>query len=179
MSDLISKFQGNKKFLSLYTNTDETDKFIFGQIIAADEDYAAILMVSPLGHYDGVLVKPREDFFRIDEDDKYVEKMKKLIDFSISEAFGAEISGDGVPMQALNIAKAKKKIVSIELLHSGYDDVCGFVESYNGNICAVKRVDTDGCEDGKTYINICDITQIAIDSEDEQRLLKLWNKNRG
>ena len=178
MKDLLNKAKRQNKYLQLYSNPDETDRFVLGRVLAADEDFAAILMASPHGHYDGVLIKPCEDFYRIDEGGSYTERMKRLIDFDIDSIPAWNFTDDGVLRQGLEFAKDNNKIVSFELLHSGYDDVCGFVEAFDNDICTVKLVDADGNADGTARFGISDITQLSIDSEDEQRILKLWQTLR-
>ena len=164
--------------MQLYSNPDETDRFVFGRVLAADEDFAAILMASPYGHYDGVLIKPCEYFYRIDEDGSYTERMIRLIDFDIDSIPAWNFTDDGVLRQGLEFARCNNKIVSCELLHSGYDDVCGFIEAFDDDICIVKLVDADGNDDGTAHFGISDVTQLSIDSEDEQRILRLWQALR-
>ena len=178
MKDLLYKAKDLKKILMLYSNPNETDKFVFGRVLTIDEDFVSILMASPYGHYDGVLIKPCEDFYRIDEGGSYTERMKRLIDFDIDSIPAQNFTDDGVLRQGLEFARDNNKIVSCELLHSGYDDVCGFIEAFDDDICTVKLVDADGNDDGTAHFGISDVTQLSIDSEDEQRILKLWQDLR-
>lgn len=76
-SELLKAFQSNKN-CSFYTD-DECDKFIYGKIIALNEDEVAIQMYNTDGTCDGVIVKTVSDFFRIEYDSKYNQKWRNLL----------------------------------------------------------------------------------------------------
>ena len=63
--------------------------------------------------------------------------------------------------------------MSIEILDSGYDDVVGYVENVQNGICEIRRIDEYGVEDGKSYMEIQNITQISFESESEKIIQKL------
>ena len=44
MKDLLYKAKDLKKILMLYSNPNETDKFVFGRVLTIDEDFVSILM---------------------------------------------------------------------------------------------------------------------------------------
>ena len=75
-SELLKAFQSNKN-CSFYTD-DECDKFIYGKVIALNEDEVAIQMYNTDGTCDGVIVKTVSDFFRIEYDSKYNQKMVQI-----------------------------------------------------------------------------------------------------
>ena len=83
----------------------------------------------------------------------------------------------GLKESVLRFAKAFKKIVSFELINSKNDDVVGFVEVIDEGCCKIKQVDFYGHEDGYSFIELENITQISVDSRDEQIVLRLWELN--
>ena len=66
--------------VSLYTNTNinDTSHFLYGIILAVDENKIAVQLISPDGENDGIVAFDTEEVFRIELDGQYAEKMKKL-----------------------------------------------------------------------------------------------------
>ena len=56
-------------------------------------------------------------------------------------------------------------------------DVTGFVINLENDVCAIKQVDPFGNEDGVSFINKNDISQISYSSSDEVTLYELWEAN--
>lgn len=172
-SELLKAFQSNKN-CSFYTDV-ECDKFIYGKIIALNEDEAAIQMYNTDGTCDGVIVKMVSDFFRIEYDSKYNQKMEKLIETDTFED-SVEIDGNAVFDSAIKSAINKNFVVSIELLHSGNENVTGLPLSLKNGICTVRQIDDYGCDDGVTSFVFNTATQITINAKYEKLLSSLMNK---
>lgn len=178
MVELLKELVDSKDYVEIYTNSLDISKFAFGRIIAFDESFFIAALISPSGNYDGLLLKPNDDIIKISNKTKYIEKMKVIIGDFIDQDYHFE-SNDLIT-QLLLYAKKKNCIISIELLHSGYDDITGLVDSVKKHQFVIKQVDQYGNDDGITYANKNDITQISFDSSKENSLLKLYkyNKNR-
>lgn len=172
-SELLKAFQSNKN-CSFYTDV-ECDKFIYGKIIALNEDEAAIQMYNTDGTCDGVIVKMVSDFFRIEYDSKYNQKMEKLIETDTFED-SVEIDGNAVFDSAIKSAINKNFVVSIELLHSGNENITGLPLSLENGICTVRQIDDYGCDDGVTSFVFNTATQITINAKYEKLLSRLMNK---
>ena len=67
--------------------------------------------------------------------------------------------------------------MSIELRDSGIVDVVGFIENVADEVCQIHVVDEYGYDDGCTFVDMSSISQIALGSEDEQRIMKLYCAN--
>lgn len=172
-SELLKAFQSNKN-CSFYTD-DECDKFTYGKIIALNEDEVAIQMYTTYGACDGIIVKMVSDFFRIEYDSKYNKRMEKLIDTDVFED-SAEIDSNAIFDSAIKSAINKNFIVSIELLHSGNDNITGLPLSLVDGVCTVRQIDDYGCDDGTTSFVFNTATQITINAEYEKILSKLMKK---
>ena len=137
-------------------------------------------MISPDGKYDGLLVKPIADIIRINKNDLYSERMKKLLDLSIIDDYllNHKKSNDVLSFVLL-MSKTNNKIVSIELNNSGTDDVVGIVNMVSDTICEIQQIDFYGHTDGIAYLKLDDISQASFDSATEQTLLKLRESNQG
>ena len=120
------------------------------------------------GTCDGVIVKIVSDFFRIEYDSKYNQKMEKLIETDTFED-SVEIDGNAVFDSAIKSAIIKNFVVSIELLHSGNENITGLPLSLENGICT-------GCDDGVTSFVFNTATQITINAKYEKLLSSLMNK---
>lgn len=167
----------NQKYVSLYMDSDDMSRFVFGRIIGVNSDHIAVSMISPEGDYDGILVKRTEAVIRLEMDDKYARKMIELCGPAGIDTKLAWSNEQDMMKSVLEYAKTTKKIISCELLNSGMDDVVGFLENMQNGLCEIKQVDFEGYEDGYSYILVDDITQISCDSKDEQLLLRLWKRH--
>lgn len=173
----LIKISNENKNVSIYTNYNEPSKFHYGRILCVNSDEIAIYMISPDGLYDGILVKKTEDIIRVEIDGQYEKKMKKLCSLSQLIPFKYFLNSTSIKDSLLKIAIQSRQIVSIELVDSGYMDVVGFVDEIVDGLCKIKIVDEYGFEDGYCFVMTDKITEISYASQDECRILKLWEIN--
>lgn len=174
MLRILSELRRSQKMVSIYTDYQETNKFHYGVVIALNEKEIAIQMLSPDGESDGIIVMDAENVFRVEENGQYDEKMKKLCPNNPLPLFNEALDENEIFESLLSIASIEKSIISIELVDSGYNDIVGFVEEIEDGMCKVKQVDEFGYEDGFSFFLIRDITKITYLSQDEKRLMRLW-----
>lgn len=165
--------------ISVYANINDTSKFLYGKILCADEDWFSLYMVSCDGTFDGIIVKPIESIIKIETDGQYDEKMKKLCNLSSLPNFPYKLKEGAIKVSVLQIALETRKVISLELLESGIDDVVGIVEDITDEFCKIKQIDQYGMYDGFSFVKINDITQISYDSQEEKTVLKLYEVNQG
>lgn len=177
MFNVLKDFCKQGKNASIYTNMHDTNKFYYGRILAVNENEVLVYMFSKNGIFDGIMLKPISAVFRIEIDGQYETKMQKLISYSSPVPFDEELNPLNLKDSLLQIALKTQKIVSIELLNSGYNDIVGFVKEIQGDFCKIQVVDEYGLEDGQSFIDSADITQIHYASEDEDRILRLYKCN--
>lgn len=175
MLKILFKLCLAKEFASIYTNYQDMSKFHFGCILAVNDKEIAIKLISPDGEDDGICVMNVENVFRVETDGQYLNKMKKLCSNSVVTLCDLSIDNDNILMSVLSIAATDKQIISIELLDSGYNDIVGMVEKIEDGECMVKQIDEYGNEDGYSYISIKDITKISYCTQDEKRIMRLFN----
>lgn len=178
MLRILSELRCSQKMVSIYTDYQETNKFHYGVIIALNEKEVAIQMLSPDGESDGIIVMDVENVFRVEENGQYDEKMKKLCPNNPPPLLHEDLDENEIFESLLSIALIEKSIVSIELVDSGYNDIVGFVEAIEDGRCRVKQVNEYGYEDGFSFFLIRDITKITYLSQDEKRLMKLWQLSK-
>ncbi|MDE6150304.1 MAG: hypothetical protein K2F81_09505 [Ruminococcus sp.] len=168
----------SKKTASIYVNNNQPTKFYYGTVLSVSADEIAIDMLLPSGGNDGIVANKVHKVYRVDTDGQYDEKMKKLCTLNTYQPFNGSLDNNNIIQSLLLLALETKKIVSIELLDSGFDDVSGFIEQIEDGQCKIKEIDEYGYEDGYAYVEIKNITQVTYQSEYEKRILNLWNFNK-
>ena len=178
MIKILNDLCASKEMACFYSNYNNTENFNVGVVLAVNEREIALQLISPDGNDDGILVTDVDDIFRVERNGLYMEKIKKLCtDFSLSDVRD-QIDENKIFESILSAASVAKEIVSLELVNSGIYDVDGFVEAVDEGGCTIKQIDEYGYEDGYSYVEIDNITQLAYSREEEKRILKLWNLNK-
>lgn len=170
----LRELQMSRALASLYGNASDTQKFMYGRVLRADEDWTALLLVHPNGNYDGIVCLSTDRVYRVETGGRYGEKMRRLLQFDPVQMNVALEGGDPVAA-TLALARDTGKIVSLELEDSGLDDVSGFVDSMSGWFCTIRSVNEYGEPEGTSTVALNSVTRVACDTEDEQRLLRLYN----
>ncbi len=176
MKEKLLELQKQNKNISIYC-CEDIDKFLYGKLLSVNDYEFALLMYTPSGLYDGIIVKRIEEITRIEYDGQYEKKMQKILS-QIIDTENYYIDDLQITSSILKLSLKLSKIVSIELLNSGYDNIVGFVDEIHNNKCTIKLIDEYGYEDGYCCSVIDDITQVMFDGEKESLILKLWQINK-
>lgn len=174
--DKIQQLKKQKKLLSVYTDTSNTSKFAAGYVVGANEQHFTLALVTPVGKYDGLLLKRTDSIYMISTDGRYIDKLLKLISINKTEVNVLFDSGNLI-QEVLDFAQKNRLIVSIELIDSGYDDCIGFVDSMDEDMCKIQEINEFGEPDGVSIIKLSDVTKISCDDSDD-RPLKLLFESR-
>lgn len=173
MKKILKKLMDEYKFCCIHADADDTVKFSYGKVIGLDDYFAALSMVSPDGVYDGVQLLLIDDIVYAERSVGYDGKMAKLMKSRGYVHAAPTVEVDDILQWGLEYAMKNRKIVSVEFENSKNIDVSGFVEEIDGEMCRLSTVDEYGEAEGVSYFEKCRITNLCIDTEDEQRLLRL------
>ncbi len=160
---MYSKLEELKKrdtYVSVYTVNDDADKFWFGKIEALDEDDLLLQLYGVTGMPDGLKLLPLDDVIRVEYDDKYAERMKKLIGNMDSVPTGI---AEPVLESTVEYCKNAGRVASFGLSEQDEEEVTGVVEAVTDGIVTVRQIDCYGEEDGYTSFRISDIYHAEID----------------
>ncbi len=175
MENILKKYAINNEYVSVYTNDEYPNKFMFGKIIAANDEFFAIAEFAPNGSKDGLSVMLNEKIIKIGSDSEYTKKMEKLIALNEKASSDYVVSEADPILEVLSSSLEKHEVVSIELISSGYYDAIGIVTQIDNDICTIRQISEYGSYDGIVSFCIYDITKITIGSEDERITQVLYN----
>lgn len=178
IEEKLSKIKGTDAVVGVYTDPLNTDKFSAGFLSDFNSEYILIESLTPLGKYDGYLLRNMSSVYRIDTEGTYetqlgfLAKHNKILHTKVS----ADSSG-GIRDDFFKFAWTNSKIISIELHDSGYSDIIGYIAEYDKKNCYIKRINHTGGFDGYSFIYLDDITKISCDGEEERKLDILYKKD--
>ena len=167
------------EYLMLYMDPDDTGKFCYGRVLAADEDLVALYLIAPDGAYDGLLVKETGSVQRIESGGQYDAKMRKLMQGVRLPDRLWEADGGSIAAQLLSMAARHRWLASIEFRGSGTNDAVGLVTAVNGETAELALIDKYGHGDGACLFRLDSVTQVACDGSEERALRRLWQANGG
>lgn len=163
--------------IAVYTNSDETDKFKVGRVIALTEEDVILFEYAPNGRYDGYLLVKTDDIYRTECGGDYLGKIQRLRSRWNDIPEAADIKGEDLIFSLLGFARENRLAVTIQLYDSGLYDIKGFVAEAGAESALIEQLNGNGGRDGCTAVAYRSITCISCDSEDEQAL-KYLNENK-
>ena len=174
--DVIRKCFEDGNVASFFCNPDYTDLHLTGYVAKYSADEVLIAHISVHGYYDGFILKPVKDIYRIDYAGNYETKIARLYKQRKQGHPNLGGIGDGEIMPSLfSYAKDNSLIICLEF----QDNLLrGFVNNYNDNTICINIIDDYGCDDGISVINLEDILTVSVDTDDEQAALLLYKANQ-
>lgn len=178
--DVLKKIREKNEYVCIHSNVNDTSKFIFGKLIGIDGIFFALSMISLDGKADGIVIKEIDDIQYVEQSTSYIEKMSRLLSYWNEKIRTDEIFSpimDGILQWGLDLAKKRKYVVSLEINHSGIIDITGIIIENENELCVLKQIDENGQEDGVCYVSHEEITQLCMNSSDENRVSILFQTN--
>ena len=83
MHAIIDDLHKADSYVAVYDNSADISQFKFGKFLCINDSRFAMLLISPNGDYDGIVVNDTEKIFRVDSSGRYHEKIRKLMNFSL------------------------------------------------------------------------------------------------
>ncbi len=170
MYQKLTELKRKDSFVSLYYDSEDREKFLFGKIEAIDEYFILLSAYNNVGMTAGLYMLPLDDVIRVEYGDPYSERMKKLIGNVTGVPSGVT---EPVLLSMLEHCEANGRVTAFELDRSGNDDVTGVIECIERDTVTVRQIDLYGADDGFTCFRIEDITFIKHDSDVLSALTKL------
>ena len=175
--DMLKFSLESGEIIAVYSNSDETDKFKVGRVIALTNEDVILFEYAPNGWYDGYLLVKTDDIYRTECGGDYLEKIQRLRSRWSDIPEAAHIGGEDLIPSLLGFARENRLAVTIQLYDSGLYDIKGFVAEAGAESALIEQLNGSGSSDGFSAVYYNSMTCIACDSEDEQTL-KYLNENK-
>lgn len=166
VKELINK----DEIISVYHNNDNPYSHFTGYAQIADDEIL-IYHITPYGEYDGYVLIKAEDIFRIDCEGEYEECIKRLFQKANKKHEFFNVTDD-TAMFFMLCDYAVKNDFAITLETCGAS-ISGFIEKYTDSEIWVNVLNEYGKNDGKTVIQIDEVTALFVDTQYEMKLKTL------
>ena len=160
MYELLKKFIRSNTLIAVYSDRNNYESFAVGYVYRLCDDKMIILNVGVHGEFDGYSVYYVDYIYRIEKDSKYLEKIKKLKNWDISDVFEIDTEDDYFKAVLLTALKTSM-IIAIDCCDLGFE-VRGYVKEVSDTIVRLMQITEYGELDGETVIHVNDINRIMI-----------------
>ncbi len=140
--------------IAFYTNRQNTEKFLVGQVMRSGEDIV-LQLISPDNEFDGVCFCPQRSIFRIEVDTQYLKNMPQYHPRSVNTVFGENIWDD-------YLRYVESARVNVDIRYADDVKISGAVVSHSENDVIIMR---ENAPHNQCTIRRDEIILIATDSK--------------
>lgn len=176
MLSILTDLAQLQELACIYSNHNTAGNFNVGRIAAVDEDFTLIYSITTNGGFDGYYIQDTESIVRVDTNNRYLEKIKKMLAKDLPAPIEIPDEYDDLVRVLLNHAYRNGSYVSFELGDSGKFDVDGIILELREDICRLLLTDEYGYPDGISNFAIDEITRGECDSESGRTIRRLYDE---
>jgi hypothetical protein len=172
MKKYLKELMRDQRLCCVYLDDRDLTKFSVGYVIGADDEFFLVEAIDPSGNADGLFAAVIEHIVKIEVEDAYAKRIKKLFYHKRQSRYENFSCGGDILGGMLQYAQKHKKICSFELCDSGKKDIVGYVSEFDeeGETVKVQALDGDGQDDGVTIADVGTVTEFGFDSAEELKL---------
>ncbi len=167
--DELSEYKRDGILVEVYEDDRDLSKFYAGYIVACDEDFFIMSLISPRGRFDGFMLQEVRSIVSISHSTKYLKQLIAIKNHHNTEIKFQEFDGSDLLFGLLDYAQSNNRIVIIELL-SNSKLTSGYIIKLDDEKCTVRQIAEDGDSDGDSTVLLDDITQVNCESESSVEL---------
>lgn len=170
---MFEKFKKNNEIISIYVDLEDINAVYTGYVYDVDENYLVLYNLAEKGIYDGHILFRLKDIFRVDYDTEYESFFKNENNNEASLECDVVIN-DNFMLSFLKYSKENYKAISICIEEVPNTTITGICEEYDDIVC-LSMFDEYGNYEGKTCININDVSRVYLDTDYEKTVNQLIN----
>lgn len=165
------------KAVSFYFDNGDRLQHLVGFIQKFNDSEILIAHISSHGFYDGFILKHIEDLKRIEYDGEYENKVHTLYALKNQEHLVIDTfieNEEYILDPVLEFAEKNELVISFECEDTV---LSGLIDSFEENLLHLIILNDFGKKSGIAVIDLCEVSTISLDTDDEQDLLLLY-KNK-
>ena len=162
--ELLRTFKRERRIVSIFSDSENTNKFSSGYVVAVSDTYVLVALLDPNGRYFGFGTFVLDDIYALECEGKYEKKLAIL--HSLSDRIHADIellTGD-IMLDLLTFAYYKALIVTVEVFTSGLDNSQGFVTDISDGVLVLSALLVNKIVGEKEYNRILEVIKMALTS---------------
>lgn len=173
--NFLNRSMESREIISVFTDREQPEKCSVGIVAAVSQEQVLINHITPLGRYDGYVVRRIDNIFGVDIDGQYEQKLEILYNLQAQthpQILNRKISAeDNIFLEVLNRAQECDLIVNVCVDDSEtQESIIGFVKNISDIDVVINRVSENGRYDGEIVFLIADIVKLNCDSDEKQAL---------
>jgi len=179
MLEKLKKFCGTNIPISIYNDSENSDKCCLGYVQAVNEEWVLTKEISPDGHFDGYCTQRFEEIFRVEQDTKYIKKLAILYELKKEENSEFMLNfSENILSNALDSA-IQNHIITTIWVNNDSGTITGYVTEYQDDMVTLQQINDFGEKNGLVIIYEKDIEQVTLGAEDDADIDKLVQHNYG
>lgn len=172
--EIFDRFKTNNEIISIYVDLEDINAVDTGFVYEVNCDYLILCNLSKKCIYDGLKLFRLKDIFRVDYDTEYESFFKKWGTNGKKLECDIAINNDFI-LSFLKYSKDNHKVISVCIEVDPNTGITGIVDEYNEDIVVLNMYTEDAENEGKTCVNINDISSIHLDTNYEKKINQLIN----
>lgn len=176
--EVLRQYVGTEELVEIYEDSDDTDKFEVGFVLAVSEDYYSLALIDAKGRPNGSFVGQFEEIVRLAVGTQYLTAIKLLHERQKQLEMNIKSPQIG-PFEHL-----------LDLIRFAYDhrmmlcvtadvEFYGFVKDYTSDHIELLEVNKSGIEDGTHFIDLDEVSRIDFGGPSEDARLFLHRVRMG
>lgn len=164
IKEILMEHQEKLNMIAIYVNVEEEENFAVGYVVDVIEDQFLFLNVGLHGEFDGYTAAYIDDIYRVENDSRYINKMKQLCSFDLRNVLKNEKEQSAI-MFLIDTAFKEKRVIKLSVAEKD-NVITGFIIKKNSSFIEVLQLDEYSDEDGNSVIKYDDIVQVCYDDLD-------------
>lgn len=171
MISLFNEFKKSQELIEIYSDKENSNKFIVGKVIGVTESEVLLQLVDPNGQFDGYLAMYQSSIYKICEKTAYLKTISLLYDGDDNLSANNE---EDLMVFLAKFAFDKEDIITVEIKFSGLEDSIGLIKEINNQYMVIEAISEEGKSVGKEYIAFSAMTEISCLSKENCQLKALY-----
>ncbi len=153
-------------------------KFDVGYVLASDEEWALIELISPDGGHEGYRLVFSDEIVMLQYGTQYLEKLADLMAAKHTERKPIKFGESGLFGAVMDFVTANRFVCTVELAGERAFTEHGFIEKIGIDTFRMQLIDEYGKPDGHMTAELADVSAVTFNSSEERNLalLNLFRK---
>lgn len=164
MKQIFEKYLGGDTLLEIYFRDDSN--FNVGGVLAVDDAFVLLYLVSKYGRDEGLLLCSLESIVSVQADTRYLKKTRRLSERYPQRQQFPEVEDDNLLKSLIGYAQKNGLGVSFELKSESPEDYCGVILDCGDDVVTLRQVGLFGEDDGIAYVRLDEIGRVDCDDQD-------------
>lgn len=167
-----------KAFVSVYDQTESDGNFHVCRYLGEDDIFGLFQTVSTRGYDDGYYLVLLDYIYRVDIDDEYTERIKKLFELQRQPYYDCQFEDEkSLLVNLLSFSKQNNYVISI-FLENG-ENITGHINCIDPDdeVVKVDKLTEDGDVDGVSLVAL-DLIEKVICNSGVERCIEMLAENK-